>query len=280
MSIDACLALYGLLTALALPFVLERQPMERRPRLGVAAWLIATVSVIASWLGGGWILAHHPDPLSRALGVGLVGVVGTRLCWALTRTWMVTRQRRAMHVDAAALLGRHDRTLGAVVLDSPEPAAYCLPRPGGGLVVVTTGAASMLSPAQLLAVLEHERAHLAGRHHALLGLGQALSQVVPGLPLFRRLGDQIHRLLEMQADDAAARVYGPRTVASAIATMGAAITPLGAMGVSGSTATARVLRLLGDDRGRGARHFATLLAATVLALAPYLALLPNCPHPW
>jgi len=280
MSIDACLAAYGLVAAITLPYVLERQPIERLPRLGVAAWLLATVSVLASWLAAGLTLAIHHDVLSRAFGIGLVVVVGTRLGWALVRTWWVTRQRRAIHADAAAILGHHDRVLGAVVLDSPEPAAYCLPRSGGGLVVVTTGAASRLSLRQLLAVLEHERAHLDGHHHLLLGLGQALSRVVPGLRLFRRLGDQVHRLLEMQADDAAARIHGPRTVASAIAAMGAASAPLGAMGMGDSTATARVLRLIGDDRGRGPRQFVTLLAVAALALAPYLALLPNCPHPW
>jgi Zn-dependent protease with chaperone function len=46
---------------------------------------------------------------------------------------------------------------------------YCVP---GRLptIVVTTGALAVLEPEQLAAVLAHERAHLAGRHHLLLAV--------------------------------------------------------------------------------------------------------------
>ena len=263
-----------------MPHVLERQPLERLPRLGVLAWLLATISVIGSWLAASWMLANHPEPLDRALGVGLVGAVGARLVWVSLRTWWATRTRRARHTDAAAILGRHDPELGVVVLDSPQPAAYCLPRSGGGLVVVTTGTTSMLSARQLRAVLAHERAHLDGRHHALLGLGQALSQTFPSLRLFRQLGGQVHRLLEMHADDAAARVHGRRTVAAAIALMSDATNPSGAMGMGGPTAYARVLRLVQVDRRPGPGSIGLVLTAIILAAGPFLATLPHCPHPW
>ena len=45
---------------------------------------------------------------------------------------------------------------------SAQPAAYCVPgRPA--TIVLTSGALAVLDPAQLTAVLAHERAHLAGR---------------------------------------------------------------------------------------------------------------------
>jgi Peptidase family M48 len=66
-------------------------------------------------------------------------------------------------VALLGLVGRADAGLGAVVLEDLRPAAYALPG-RIGTVVVTTGAVHGLPPAQLAAVLTHERAHTTGRH--------------------------------------------------------------------------------------------------------------------
>lgn len=281
MNVDACVAAFGVAAATATPFLLSRYSgIEDTPRLGVAAWLLAAVSVLGSWLAAGVSLAHHPGAVAQAVGMALLGGLSVRLLWAWIVTWRATRSSRARHVQAATLLGRRDPATGAVVVDSPEPAVYCLPRPGGGLVVVTTGARAALSVPELDAVLAHERAHLDGRHHLLIGIGHALARALPLPGLFREVGRQVPRLLEMRADDAAARLHGADMVVAAIASMSSRMTPAGALGAGGPAASVRALRLTGTKptalRGR------VILVATAITLAvgPFLATLPPCPHPW
>ena len=63
-------------------------------------------------------------------------------------------------------------------MDHPRPMAYCLAgrQP---TVVLTTGTLSVLDPGQLAAVLAHERAHLASRHHLLMTVARVGRLVFP-----------------------------------------------------------------------------------------------------
>jgi len=74
--------------------------------------------------------------------------------------------------------------------------------------VLTTGALAVLNPGQLRVVLDHERAHLAGRHHLLLAVTRSLAAVAPVVPLFARGTSEVARLAEMRADDVARRAGG------------------------------------------------------------------------
>src|SRR5207302_4768176 len=100
--------------------------------------------------------------------------------------------------------------LGAVLVEHPEPAAYCVAGRHPP-VILTTGAVAALDPAQLQAVLAHERAHLAGRHHRLLAMARIGRQVLPFVPLMRDADLQVARLVELHADDAATRASDPRS---------------------------------------------------------------------
>lgn len=70
----------------------------------------------------------------------------------------------------------------AVVRDS-RPDAYALPGlPGSpGRIVVTTGMLRALDPAERDALLAHERAHLAGRHHFFLAGAELAALCHPAL---------------------------------------------------------------------------------------------------
>jgi Zn-dependent protease with chaperone function len=159
-----------------------------------------------------------------------------------------------------------------VVLDAPQPAAYCVPgRPAS--IVLTSGALAVLSPAQLRAVLAHERAHLAGRHHLLISLTRALAASFPGVPLLRHGAAEVARLAEMRADDAAARRAGRRVLVAALLAMGTGTAVPGrALAATAGQVTARVQRLLDPPRrGRHARYGLALAAVTVvLACLPVL----------
>ena len=96
-----------------------------------------------------------------------------------------------------------------VVITADRPAAYCVAgRPHA--IVLTTAAVRTLDSVQLGAVLAHEDAHLAGRHHHLLMVLRALADSLSRLPLFTRGAEAVAALLEMCADDTAIRGHGSR----------------------------------------------------------------------
>jgi Zn-dependent protease with chaperone function len=278
-----CLAGYGLAVAVAAPRWLTRiAGTGGAPRLGVAAWLLAMTTTAASLLAGAAAMTHSGNPWLAASGWALLFAALARGCWAGVVTCRHARARRTAHRQMVAILGRPDPRLGVVIVDAPEPLVYCLPTPSP-IVVVTTAARRALSPVQLRAALAHERAHLAGRHHLLLAIVHTAAQALPWLALFAQAAPTVAGLLEMSADDAAARRYGRRTVAAAIAAMSVRSAPAGALGAAGPSALARGLRLCAAEPAWRTRTDRLTLAVTILALAagPYLsAALPPCPHPW
>ncbi|QHE74239.1 Peptidase M48, Ste24p precursor (plasmid) [Rhodococcus sp. WAY2] len=119
------------------------------------------------------------------------------------------RTRTHGHANRARLIGRRVRGIDAVVIDNPERAAYCAAgRPHA--VVITTAALAALDDRQVQAVLAHERAHLAGHHAQILAVLRVLAASMPGITLFTAGAVEVGRLLEMCADDSAARVHGSR----------------------------------------------------------------------
>jgi Zn-dependent protease with chaperone function len=282
MNVDPCLAAYGLATALAIPPLLDgRLIVEDSPRLRLTTWLLAGATVVGSWLAASVSLAHHDGPIAQSVGI-LVGLllVG-RFAYALVVTRRDTYRSRRHHEAAARLVGRHDAKADVVMIESEERIAYSIPRLRGGLVVVTTGAREALTDGEFRAVLAHERAHLSGRHHILIEIGQIFARALPGLRLFRDLRHRVPELLEMVADDAAARRHGPRQVATAIASMSTRPVPEATLGGGGPWAATRALRLTVVTAGDRISSRVSLLAlAVVLAAAPFLMHLAACPHPW
>ena len=306
----AALALLGFaaLAAWGAPVPLAR--LTRRgasARAGLAAWLAATGSVVASlalaaWLSACTAAAAWPrltqavcrsvagDACTPAVYRSMAYQAGTSALAVLllaalavaarrcARRVHQSRARTRSHAQAALLVGRalassRPAAGGAartVTLEDPRPAAYCVAgRPAA--IVVTSGALAVLDPAQLGAVLAHERAHLAGRHHALVTATRALAAALPGVPLFSRGADEVARLTEMAADDRAARVSGRQALISALLAM-ATGTPVPAAGLAAATRAvpARVDRLLDPPRPAAALAGAVILAgyAALLALAP------------
>jgi Zn-dependent protease with chaperone function len=294
---------YALAVAWWAPALLSRLTTRGiSPRLGLAAWLTAMASALASAAAAleflvqaavtGWSrlaevvcrsVAGHACAqtvytsavfeLTLAVITVIAALAAAVVAWRYGRGVQRAQRQTRAHAEVARITGRGlPGVTAAVVLESPQPTAYCVAgRPG--MIVLTSGALALLEPAQLAAVLAHERAHLAGRHHLLIALTRGLAAVFPGMPLFARGPDNVARLAEMCADDAAARRSGRGTLAAALLTMatGAAV-PAHALGASARAVTARLHRLV-DDPGpaRRARYGLTLASVTVLlALAPLL----------
>jgi Zn-dependent protease with chaperone function len=228
-------------------------------------------------------------------GVTMI-VLGWRYGRSLRRTSVSTRE----HAEAARIVGHRvgghqaagHRAGGgdaAFVLDATRPAVYCVPgRPP--TIVVTTGALAVLEPGQLTAVLAHERAHLAGRHHLLLALTRSLAAVAPFVPLFARGAVEVARLAEMLADDSAARrggAQGRRTLLTALLAMAggtaaprpaspalATLAPASWLPATGGVVATRVRRLAEPPAPALRARYRLTLAALTLAIAAATVLVP------
>ena len=296
MSVAACLLLYSFVMAVLAPRPLRRLTRTgATPRLGVSAWLAVMLSVVVSWAAAAAFLAaelardwNRPSQLAsacfaalRAVATGRSGLALqagllvltaaataalTALAWRLGRTMLSARTRTHQHAHAARIVGRRITGVDAVVLDAPERAAYCVAgRPG--TIVVTSSALEVLGGRSLDAVLAHERAHLTGRHHQVLALTRGLAAILPRITLFAVGADQVARLLEMCADDAAARRHGHDTLLDALVALTAQPPlPRGALGATGTGVLARAERLA-TPAAPGTRRRARIALNGVVLLA-------------
>ncbi|MEU1801566.1 M56 family metallopeptidase [Streptomyces sp. NPDC019937] len=183
------------------------------------------------------------------------------------------RRARRRHLDMLALIGEPAPGHDATVVDYGAPAVYCLPG-RRHRVVITQAALDVLSDAQTRAVLEHERAHIEGRHHLLHLLVDAFSRAFPGLPLARYAQEQIALLVEMIADDRALRHHSRDALATALCEVAAGRAPQGTLGAGGPGALIRLRRVL-TPQPRPHR-VTSLGVVAVSAAAPLLPLLVAC----
>ncbi|MEU9581479.1 M56 family metallopeptidase [Streptomyces chilikensis] len=161
----------------------------------------------------------------------------------LVREFLSAKRRRARHGELLRLVGSRQPELRATVLQHDAPAVYCLPG-RAPQVVVSSGALRVLTEQQLAAVLEHERAHIAGRHHLLIAAAAAFGTAFPGLPLAHLVRTEVPLLLEMTADDRALRRCSRGTLATALYVVASGQAPHSAVAAGGPSAVLRVRRIL------------------------------------
>jgi hypothetical protein len=182
-------------------------------------------------------------PTLGAFGVLAATLLVVRIGGCLLAASLRARRIRRAHLSVLQLAGRPDETLHATILDHDQAASYCLPG-RHSRIVVTSKAIQLLSAGQLDAVLAHERAHLAGHHHVLITLSSALHRAVPGVRMLAYTRQEVRRMVELIADDAAARGHGRLTVAAALAALGTGHVPGGVLGVADEQgALARITRM-------------------------------------
>jgi Zn-dependent protease with chaperone function len=306
--LSATALLLGALAALLawpVPAALARAAWPRRdPLVALVCWqavgLAGGLSIIGALLAHGlapwgsslpqawwhWV-THRPaqdavrgdhwvaQTLAAVLVLELLGV----LLLSGVRTARTRRRHRALLelVVRPAATGADTR-----LLDHPAPVAFCIPG-GRPLLVLSSGMVAELNPAELAAVVAHERAHLAEHHPLLLLPFLAWRAALPVLPAAERAHEAVGELVEMRADDVALRsLPGPeprRTLAAAIVAVAAGAggqLPDGALAVTGGATAVRVRRLLTPaDPLPAAVRVAALLSAVALLLGPtVLVLLP------
>lgn len=198
------------------------------------------------------------------------------LCWVLAAACAAVLRIRRRHRALLALLGRLDpKAPGALVLDHPAAAAYCVP----GLrsrIVISAGTLDLLDQAELAAVLAHERAHVRERHDLVLLPFTALCRAFPRSGVALRAHQAVALLVEMLADDRAGRARPARELATALmrfGVAGASAPPSGALAAAQpgrqDEVAVRVARLLAPQPGLSRPLWLGICAsAALLVLIP------------
>ncbi|MCB0947809.1 MAG: M56 family metallopeptidase [Mycobacterium sp.] len=288
-------ALYVVLVLVAGPEVLLRITADgRAPRMAIAAWLTAIVTVLGCsvaaislllvetaghWVSPDALLASCLERLQAILlgqagwqagviaagavtiSVGSLVAISFRIGRALSRM----RTHTFAHADAVRMVGK-PKGSNVVVIEATEPAAYCVTgRPPA--IVVTTAALAILSRAQLAAVIAHERAHLHGRHAYVIAAVRGLAAALPRIRLFASAAAQICSLLEMCADDSAARRHGHQPLLAGLLTLSGAVTAPPGLAAASVAVLARAERLTHPHRGLAQIQSRVTLSGAVAAMA-------------
>lgn len=288
--IAASLVLAGclVLVALVLPPRLARAGWpQRAPGLGVVLWqalglaggmlaLLLLLTVAVTPLGSTHREAlQHLDqagPLTWVVGGLALALLGRLVGVLLLSTARTLRTRSANRVLVDLVAQPNLLLRGASVVDHHVPLAYCLPGRRSRLVV-SLGTLDLLNQDELRAVLAHEHAHLSQRHDLVVLPFAALGATFPGTRSVRIARSAVALLIELLADDVAARRHDRDHLARALWKIGSGPTPAGALGVTGSDVLLRAQRLLAPPRPLPAyqRAGVVLLAATIV-LSPFLGI--------
>lgn len=259
--------------------------------------VVGGVLVAARRLADGELSSHRQPPLVAliqitclAAGITLLAV----LWWVLVTAFAGVVHARRRQRELLALLAHGDpKAPGALVVDHPAAAAYCLP----GIrskIVVSVGTLDLLAPAELAAVLAHERAHVRARHDLVLIPFTSLRRAFPRSRVIAQAYRTVALLVEMMADDQALRalpvrdlqaareLLPARELAKALLRFGMAGTscaPEGALAIGGTAEgeiTARVNRLLEPPPPlpRVAQACIVLSAALLVASVLLLLVIP------
>ncbi|MFD3571477.1 M56 family metallopeptidase [Streptomyces sp. NPDC058667] len=245
MWVSLALLLLGVLTALAAPRLLARADwVEREPVVALWVWQCAVAAVLLSFAlsmtfsaSTAWqaVRGHLFAPAPRAVvdayefgttgpwsavlavvlaagGVWSGAMLGREIGQARARR---RRRRRELLVRAPLLPGEPPGTERLVVLEGERAHASWLAGTTPQLVI-TTAALRRLKGRQLDAVLAHEQGHARARHDWLLHCSAALAAGFPGIPVFAGFRAEMHRLVELAADDVASRRFGRLTIALAL----------------------------------------------------------------
>ena len=218
-------------------------------RLIVAFGTTAVVAIgIGAALAVQAIHLHAPTPQAlvggcRGLTMGGLTATSVLVLSLIAAGWLVSfraaelllhecraarRLRRGLQVVGRRRLQGIDYTVFA----DPAPQAFCAGflRPA---ICVSTAALDTLSPAELRAVLVHERHHSRRRDPLRFVLLRVLGHALPFLPGLPLLAARFAALAEVAADEAAlARTQDRRSLARALLTFGAHEQPAGAVGIA------------------------------------------------
>ncbi|MFF9815571.1 M56 family metallopeptidase [Streptomyces sp. NPDC014006] len=300
MVVPATLLLLGALTAIVAPRLLARADWpDREPVVALWVWQCVVAAVLlccalsmplsaaAAWQAvRGHVFASAPRAVveAYALGVGAPWAATTAVALALGGVWTaamlvreVTRARARRRLRRMEVLVRAPRLPGEgaglgqlLILEGERPDAWWLPGTPPRLVV-TTAALRRLGGRRLDAVVAHEQGHARARHDWLLHCSSALAGGFPQVPVFAAFRDEVHRLVELAADDTASRRFGRLTTALALVELNEGRGVFGPCPGGDGQVPQRVDRLLtAPARLTAARRLGLTAAAALVPVIPVL----------
>ncbi|PKW06190.1 Peptidase family M48 [Streptomyces sp. 1222.5] len=306
MMVPVTLLLLGALTAVVAPRLLARADWpDREPVLALWVWqcvvaavllccaLSMTLSAAAAWQAvRGHVFGTAPRAVVDAYALGTAGpwaaptavILASAGLWSLAmlvREVVGARARRRdrqaeLLVRAPLLPGEEQAADRLVVLEGERADAWWLPGTAPRLVV-TTAALRRLKGRQLDALVAHEEGHAQARHDWLLHCSAALAGGFPQVPVFAGFCDEMHRLVELAADDMASRRVGRLTTALALVELNEERGVFGPSPAPQAHVPQRVHRLLTPpDRLPVLRRLRLTAAAALVPVIPVLvALVPG-----
>jgi Zn-dependent protease with chaperone function len=300
MMVPAALLLLGGLAAVVAPRLLARADWpDHEPVLALWVWqcvvaavllccaLSMTLSAAAAWQAvRGHVFANAPHAVLDAYPLVTTGpwAAATAVALACGGAWTVAmlvrevvrarsrrRRRRAeLLVRAPLLPGEKPGAEPLVVLEGERPDAWWMSGPAPQLVI-TTAALRRLKGRRLDSLLAHEQGHAQARHDWLLHCSGALANGFPQVPVFAAFRDEMHRLVELSADDMASRRFGRLTTALALVELNEDRGVFGPSPTPQAHVPQRVHRLLTPpDRFTATRRLGLTATAALVPVVPVL----------
>lgn len=236
--VAAVLLTLGVGGYLAAPWWLGRGGWRlRRPQLCLTLWfasfgagLISVIAAVVIVIGVG-AEAAGPVAVSTDTGAappamtmvawGALAVVGGVVSLIATQLGSMIISERRVRRDFARLTASsacRRRELAGVevwVLRSAEPTVLGLRGRDNG-ILLSTRVVAAVTPGELQAVIEHERAHLRGWHDLASRLAVLQVACLPGRATSEAMARSTALLIELAADRAAARRTDARVTAAAL----------------------------------------------------------------
>ncbi|WP_405995011.1 M56 family metallopeptidase [Streptomyces sp. NBC_00986] len=300
MMVPAALLLLGALAAVVAPRLLARADWpDHEPVLALWVWqcvvaavllccaLSMTLSAAAAWQAvRGHVFANAPHAVVDAYPLVTTGpwAATTAVALACGGAWtaaMLVREvvrararrrlRRAeLLVRAPVLPGEEPGAEPLVILEAERPDAWWMAGTAPQLVI-TTAALRRLKGRQLDSLLAHEQGHAQARHDWLLHCSGALANGFPQVPVFAAFRDEMHRLVELAADDMASRRFGRLTTALALVELNEDRGVFGPCPTPHAHVPQRVNRLLTPpDRLTAMRRLGWTATAALVPVVPVL----------
>lgn len=241
MLLVLALICWSLGTLFGSPYLLSRGSWRiRHPRLCLTAWFALFTSGVATTLAAVVVAvvlgvrahtsASSGSPVSASgeflLAWLALALSGGALSLVLTRLGAMVVTQRQLRADFARLVDRaayrHETVAGLRVsfISSRQPIA-CSLRSRSPEVMISSRLAETLGPRELRAIIEHERAHVRGRHDLITQVAALNCACLPALMAPRELRRATALLIELIADDRAARSTSAADVAAALQALAA-----------------------------------------------------------
>lgn len=230
MLLAAILLALSLAVIVLTPAILRRASWQvRYPATALWIWTLAFISgfvfllgAIASTIFSAVAVSSNSAEenilafFAGWLGLGALGAIGA---YASTQYERVDLgDTKISETTAAIAINReHYEGFTLVTFESRKEQAFAVPHPNGAEIFVSTTLMKLLTKPQLMAVVSHENAHIRWRHHLVLRICQFAEICTPKfLKGGKRLKNNVSLLIELVADDTAAKEVGAVHLANAL----------------------------------------------------------------